>query len=184
MPKLIELLPSDARAAAEASWRDYGEIYVAKDREDAVRQSDFYAPEHLEVQCADLDWWLSTLRDYGSLFLGEETCVTYGDKCSGPNHVLPTKGVARYSGGLSVHKFVKLVSYQRMSKEANKELELVAARISRAEGMEAHARAADARLAKYFPQEKTELLKSAGAPDARHTEFWATASGKRGHAGQ
>lgn len=175
MPKLIELLPPDARNVSEAAWRDYGEVYLATDREDAVRKMDLYAPEHLEVQCEDLDWWLKNLRDYGSLFLGEETCVTYGDKCSGPNHVLPTKGVAKYSGGLSVHKFVKICTYQRMTKEANKELAVVAARISRAEGMEAHARAGDARLAKYFPEEKAALLKESQAPDERHIQAWSNA---------
>ncbi len=91
-----------AAAAAGAAWRDYGEVVVAADREEAARISDDYAPEHLEVHARDLDWWLSRLTCYGSLFLGEETTVAYGDKASGPNHILPTMGAARYSGGLSV----------------------------------------------------------------------------------
>ena len=66
-------------------------MVLAESREEAARLSDAYAPEHLEVQAADLDWWLGRLRNYGSLFLGEETNVTYGDKSSGPNHILPTK---------------------------------------------------------------------------------------------
>ena len=87
------------------------------------------------------------------LFLGEETTVAFGDKASGPNHILPTKGAARYSGGLSVHKFMKTLTWQRMTREANRELAQVTARISRLEGMEAHARTADDRLDKYFPGE-------------------------------
>lgn len=97
------------------------------------------------------------MRNYGSLFLGEETCVTYGDKCSGTNHILPTKSVSRYSGGLSVDKFIKKLTWQRMTPEANREVGAAAARISRLEGMEGHARAGDDRLAKYFPTEKFDL---------------------------
>ena len=124
---------------------------------EAVQQSDHYAPEHLEVHTADLDWWLSNLTNYGSLFLGEETTVTYGDKASGPNHILPTKGAARYSGGLSVGKFIKTVTWQRMNREANRDVGAVSARISRAEGMEGHALSGDDRLHKYFPDEQFEL---------------------------
>jgi len=113
--------------------------------------------EHLEVHAADLDWWLGNLTTYGSLFLGEETTVAYGDKASGPNHVLPTKGAARYSGGLSVHKFMKTLTWQRMSKAASRDIGEVTARISRLEGMEAHARTADDRLQKYFPRETFDL---------------------------
>jgi sulfopropanediol 3-dehydrogenase len=153
VPALIEKLPPTAREAAEAAWRDYGEITLCKDREEAAQVSDRYAPEHLEVHARDLDWWLARLTNYGSLFLGEETTVAFGDKASGPNHILPTKGAARYSGGLSVHKFMKTLTWQRMTREANRELAQVTARISRLEGMEAHARTADDRLDKYFPGE-------------------------------
>lgn len=172
VPRLIKLLPADASKAADASWRDYGEIYLATSREDCVKVSDQYASEHLEVMVdpKEHDWWLDNLRDYGSLFVGEETCVTYGDKCSGPNHVLPTRGVAKYSGGLSVHKFLKILTWQRMDRKANKELGAVAARISRFEGMEGHARAGDARLAKYYPDERDALLKAAGATMVEHTD--------------
>ncbi|MBT5227334.1 MAG: histidinol dehydrogenase, partial [Proteobacteria bacterium] len=97
------------------------------------------------------------LTNYGSLFLGEETTVTYGDKASGPNHILPTKGAARYSGGLSVGKFIKTVTWQRMNREANRDVGAVSARISRAEGMEGHALSGDDRLHKYFPDEQFEL---------------------------
>ena len=153
VPRYIAKLPPTARDAAGAAWRDYGEVVLCKDREEAVRASDRYAAEHLEVQAKDLDWWLANLTCYGSLFLGEETTVAFGDKASGTNHILPTKGAARYSGGLSVHKFIKTVTWQRMTREANRDVAQVTARISRLEGMEAHARTADDRLSKYFPQE-------------------------------
>ncbi len=156
VPQLIAMLPATARDAAGAAWRDYGEVVVADTREEVAQQSDRYAPEHLEVHARDLDWWLGRLTCYGSLFLGEETTVAFGDKASGPNHILPTKGASRYSGGLSVHKFLKTVTWQRMTREANRDIAQVTARISRLEGMEAHARTADDRLAKYFPQERFE----------------------------
>lgn len=157
VPPLIEKLPEPAREAARAAWHDYGDVVVCDTREEAARVSDRYAAEHLEVHARDLDWWLANLTCYGSLFLGEETTVAFGDKASGPNHILPTKGAARYSGGLSVHKFIKTVTWQRMSREANRDVAPVTARISRLEGMEAHARTADARLAKYFPKEEFDL---------------------------
>ena len=118
-------------------------------KEEMLKVSDEYAPEHLEVQAENLDWYLKNLKNYGSLFLGEETTVAYGDKCSGPNHILPTKGAGKYTGGLYVGKFIKTVTYQKMNKESNKEVGAAAARISRYEGMEAHARTVDVRLRKY-----------------------------------
>jgi len=163
VPALIGKLPATAREAAGAAWRDYGEVILCGDREEAAQVSDRYASEHLEVHARDLDWWLARLTCYGSLFLGEETTVAYGDKASGPNHVLPTRGAARYSGGLSVHKFIKAVTWQRMTRQANHDIAQATARISRLEGMEAHARTADDRLAKYFPDERFEL----GEPVAR-----------------
>jgi len=153
VPPLIDALPPTARDAAGAAWRDYGEVIVCASREDAAAVSDRHAPEHLEVHARDLDWWLARLTCYGSLFLGEETTVAFGDKASGPNHILPTKGAARYSGGLSVHKFMKTLTWQRMDRAASRQIAQVSARISRLEGMEAHARTADDRLAKYFPDE-------------------------------
>ena len=157
VPALIETLPPTARDAAGAAWRDYGEVIVCDTREEVAVVSDRYASEHLEVHARDLDWWLANLTCYGSLFLGEETTVAYGDKASGPNHVLPTKGAARYSGGLSVHKFVKTLTWQRMTRTAARDIGEVSARISRIEGMEAHARTADDRLAKYFPGTRFDL---------------------------
>jgi len=153
VPPLIAALPPTARDAAGAAWRDYGEVILCDTREEVARVSDEHASEHLEVHAKDLDWWLARLTCYGSLFLGEETTVAFGDKTSGPNHILPTKGAARYSGGLSVHKFIKTLTWQRMTRDANRQIGQVTARISRLEGMEAHARTADDRLAKYFPND-------------------------------
>jgi sulfopropanediol 3-dehydrogenase len=160
VPGLVDALPATARDAAGAAWRDYGEVVLCDTREEVAQVSDRRAPEHLEVHARDLDWWLGRLTCYGSLFLGEETTVAFGDKTSGPNHILPTKGAARYSGGLSVHKFIKTVTWQRLTRDANRAIAQVTARISRLEGMEAHARTADDRLAKYFPGEPFER----GAP--------------------
>ncbi len=157
VPALIETLPQPARDAAGAAWRDYGEVILCDTREEVVEVSDRYASEHLEVHAADLDWWLATLSNYGSLFLGEETTVAFGDKSSGPNHILPTKFAARYSAGLSVHKFLKPLTWQRADREACKTLSLATARISRLEGMEAHARTADVRMAKYYPGHNFDL---------------------------
>lgn len=157
MPTLIATLPPTARDAAGAAWRDYGEIVLCDSREEMVNVSDAYACEHLEVHCADLDWWHANLTNYGSLFLGEETNVAFGDKASGPNHILPTKFAARYSAGLSVHKFLKPLTWQRMTREACQLIAPVSARISRLEGMEAHARTSDVRMAKYAPGTNADL---------------------------
>ena len=165
VPGYIAELPETNRVNAEAAWRDYGEVIIVDTKEEAVQVSDEYASEHLEVHCTDLDWWLDSLSNYGSLFLGEEVTVTYGeettvafgDKTSGPNHILPTKGAARYTGGLSAGKFMKTVTWQRMTREANRDIAQVTARISRLEGMEAHAKTADIRLAKWFPGENFDL---------------------------
>jgi sulfopropanediol 3-dehydrogenase len=157
VPGAIAALPELARNAATAAWRDHAEVVLCNTREEAVVVSDRYACEHLQVMAHDLDWWLAHLTNYGSLFLGEETTVAYGDKCSGPNHILPTRGAARYTGGLSVGKFIKTVTWQRLTRSASREVGQVAARISRLEGMEGHARTGDVRLAKYYPQERFDL---------------------------
>jgi sulfopropanediol 3-dehydrogenase len=157
VPALIDKLPPIARDAASCAWRDYGEVIVCSTRSEIAEISDKYAAEHLEVHARDLNWWLDNLTCYGSLFLGEETTVAYGDKATGTNHVLPTKGAARYSGGLSVHKFMKTLTWSKMNRDAARDIGLVTARISRLEGMEAHARTADDRLAKYFPAQTFDL---------------------------
>jgi sulfopropanediol 3-dehydrogenase len=157
VPKLIDDLPETNRENAAAAWRDYAEVIVCENREEMAACSDEYAPEHLTVQADDLDWWLERLTCYGSLFLGEETTVSYGDKAAGTNHVLPTSRAANYTGGLSVHKYMKIVTYQRATREGSKSIAEATARISRLEGMEGHARAADVRLAKFFPNEEFDL---------------------------
>jgi len=157
VPDLIADLPEVNRENATAAWRDYAEVILCEDREEMAATSDSYAPEHLTVQAEDLDWWLDRLTCYGSLFLGEETTVSYGDKASGTNHVLPTSGAANYTGGLSVHKYMKIVTWQRATRLGSKPVAEATARISRLEGMEGHARAADVRLAKYFPDETFDL---------------------------
>ncbi|PUB14946.1 histidinol dehydrogenase [Yoonia sediminilitoris] len=157
IPALIDDLPETNRDNAAAAWRDYAEVIVCADREEMAATSDDYAPEHLTVQAEDLDWWLNRLSCYGSLFLGEETTVSYGDKASGTNHVLPTSRAASYTGGLSVHKYMKIVTWQQATREGSKRVAEATARISRLEGMEGHARAADVRLAKYFPGENFDL---------------------------
>ena len=157
VPGLIETLPDTNRENATAAWRDYAEVVLCGTREEMAATSDDYAPEHLTVQAKDTAWWRDRLKCYGSLFLGEETTVAYGDKASGTNHVLPTSGAARYTGGLSVHKFLKIVTWQEATREASRDVAIASARISRLEGMEAHARTSDVRLAKYFPGENFDL---------------------------
>ena len=149
VPELISELPELPRTSAEAAWKDYGEVILCDNEEEMAQISDDYAPEHLEVQTKNDKWFHNRLKNYGSLFIGEETTVAYGDKCSGTNHILPTKGAGKYTGGLFVGKFIKTLSFQRMTKESTKEVGSAAARISRYEGMEAHARTGDARLRKY-----------------------------------
>ena len=149
VPELIAELPELPRTSAEAAWRDYGEVILCDTDEEIVNVSDNYAPEHLEIQTENLQWFHDRLKNYGSLFIGEETTVAYGDKCSGTNHILPTKGAGRYTGGLFVGKFIKTLSFQRMTKESTELVGATAARLSRYEGMEAHARTGDLRLKKY-----------------------------------
>lgn len=157
VPKLIATLPDLNAKSATAAWRDYAEVMVCSNREEMAATADRYAPEHLHVQADDLNWWLARLMAYGSLFLGEETTVAFGDKAAGPNHVLPTSGAARYTGGLSVHKYMKTVTWQRATRQGSRRVAEATARISRLEGMEGHARTADVRLAKFFPTETFDL---------------------------
>ncbi|MFW2544648.1 histidinol dehydrogenase [Primorskyibacter sp. 2E107] len=146
IPQTLALLPEPNRTAARTAWDAMGEILLCADREEMARTADRYAPEHLHVQAADLPWWRDRLTAYGSLFLGENTTVAFGDKASGPNHVLPTSGAARHTGGLSVHKFLKTVTYQRVTDAALPDLARATATISHAEGMTGHALTAEARL--------------------------------------
>ncbi len=160
--KVAELVPRVAADMPNAdvvnqAWRDYGEIIVCDSRQEVVEVSDRYASEHLQVMAGDLEWWKQNLNNYGSLFLGEGSTVTHGDKCSGTNHILPTKRAGRYSGGLNVQKFMKVLTYQQIDEPANEVFSAVASRISRIEGMEGHARACDWRLRRYFPEKEWDF---------------------------
>nr|WP_298521840.1 histidinol dehydrogenase [uncultured Halomonas sp.] len=160
--EVIELLPKVAddmpnADVVHAAWEDYGEVILCNSREEIVEVSDRYACEHLQVFCEDLEWWKQNLNNYGSLFLGEGSTVTHGDKCSGTNHILPTKRAGRYSGGLNVHKFMKVLTTQQLSEDANRTFSAAGSRISRTEGMEGHARACDWRLRKYFPEQEWDF---------------------------
>ena len=133
---------------ASVSWRDHGSIVVVDSREEAAALANWYAAEHVEVQVddAELDFYLEALRNYGSLFLGEQATVVYGDKAVGTNHVLPTMRAARYSGGLWVGKFLKTVTYQRLTEEGTRRTAPAAAAISDAEMFAGHALTARIRL--------------------------------------
>ncbi len=157
VPQYIDTLPELNRENATRAWADMAEVMLVGSREDLVAVANDYAPEHLHVQAEGLDYFLENLNCYGSLFLGEETTVAFGDKSAGPNHVLPTSGAARYTGGLSVHKYMKLVTWQRATREGARPVAEATARISRLEGMEGHARTADIRLEKYFPGQNFDL---------------------------
>lgn len=144
-----QLLTLPTREIAGASWASHGKLYVADDAEEAVRLSDDYAPEHLELHVADTDYYFQRLRNYGSLFIGEETTVAYGDKSIGTNHILPTSRSARYTGGVWVGKFLKTVTYQHMTPAASVEVGAVTARQCDVERMHAHAITARVRVDRY-----------------------------------
>jgi sulfopropanediol 3-dehydrogenase len=146
----LETLPT-AEVAAKA-WRDYGEIVVVEDDDAAIAMSDDYAPEHLEVMTARNHYYLEHLKNYGSLFVGEESTVAYGDKGVGTNHTLPTGKAARYTGGLWVGKFIKTVTYQRLSAEASRRIAPIMSRQCEIEGMLAHQITADVRFDRYAPR--------------------------------
>jgi sulfopropanediol 3-dehydrogenase len=131
---------------AGAAWADRGEIVVCADRAEMVAVSDAYAPEHLELQTGDDAWFEANLSNYGSLFVGERATVAYGDKAIGVNHVLPTDGAARYTGGLWVGKFLKTLTFQRLTDEGTRRIAPVVAAICDAELMEGHAITARLRL--------------------------------------
>ena len=142
------------------SWNRLGEIVVASSREEAASIVDDYAPEHLEIQTGDDDWYLDRLRNYGSAFVGEEATVAYGDKGVGTNHTLPTGRAARYTGGLWVGKFIKTVTWQRLTRTASHDIAGAMARICEAEGMLAHAITCHVRSERY----RGDNLKGGDAP--------------------
>ncbi|MBT7613719.1 MAG: histidinol dehydrogenase, partial [Rhodospirillaceae bacterium] len=117
LPLVADDMPDPA--LIHSAWGDHGEIVLCEDREEICRVADAYAAEHLQVLADDLEWWRANLKNYGSLFLGEGATVTHGDKCSGTNHILPTRQAARYSGGLNVQKFLKVLTYQEIDEAAS-----------------------------------------------------------------
>ena len=145
--KQLAVLPT--KEVAEISWRNNGKIYVADDKDEAIGLSDDYAAEHLELHVADTDYFFDRLTNYGSLFIGEETTVAYGDKSIGTNHILPTSRSARYTGGVWVGKFLKTVTYQKMTPQASIELGKVTARQCEVERMLAHGITATVRTERY-----------------------------------
>jgi len=146
----LETLPT--REVASVSWTNNGIVLVAEDDDEAIRLSDDYAPEHLELHVADRDYYFARLSNYGALFIGEETTVAYGDKASGTNHILPTGRVARYTGGLWVGTFLKTCTYEYMTRQASRELAAVVERICNLEGQPAHALTARIRMERYAGQ--------------------------------
>jgi sulfopropanediol 3-dehydrogenase len=157
-----QLVDLPTRDMAAPAWRDHGEIIVVDSDEEAIAVSDEYAPEHLEVQTARDDYYLERLKNYGSLFVGEESTVAYGDKGVGTNHTLPTGRAARYTGGLWVGKFIKTVTYQRLTREASRMLAPPLARICEVEGMVAHGITCDVRFSRYAPKNEEAGTTSAG----------------------
>jgi sulfopropanediol 3-dehydrogenase len=145
--KQLEVLPT--KDVAEISWADNGKLYVADDRDEAIRLSDDYAPEHLEIHVEETDYYVERLKNYGSLFIGEETTVAYGDKSIGTNHILPTSRSARYTGGVWVGKFLKTVTFQKMTPEASIKVGEVTARQCEVERMLAHGITATVRTKRY-----------------------------------
>jgi sulfopropanediol 3-dehydrogenase len=143
----LAVLPT--RDTASLCWRDHGIVYVADSITEAVKLSDDYAPEHLELHVEDKAYFFDKLKNYGSLFIGEETTVAYGDKSIGTNHILPTGRAARYTGGVWVGKFLKTCTYQRMSAEASREVGAVTERQCNVERMLAHAITARVRVERY-----------------------------------
>ena len=149
----LKTLPT--REVAQKAWRDYGEVVIVESKEESVELADEYASEHLQVMTSDDEYYLANLSNYGSLFVGEATTVAYGDKGVGTNHILPTGRAARYTGGLWVGKFLKTVTWQRLTPDASRQIAPVISRISESEGMLAHAITADVRYAKYAPKNET-----------------------------
>jgi len=147
LDKQLAVLPT--REIAGPAWGSNGEVIVVDSPAEAVRVSDAWAPEHLEVQTKDWRYYLDHCRNYGSVFLGEETTVAYGDKTIGTNHVLPTMKAARYTGGLSVGKFVKTVTYQYATRAASLKIAEVCERVCNYENMLAHGISCKVRVDKY-----------------------------------
>ncbi len=144
------LVDMPTRDFAEPAWRDYGAIHIVDSLTDAYRLADDYAFEHVQVFTVDPREALTAMSNYGALFLGEGTCVSYGDKSIGTNHVLPTRGAARYTGGLWVGKYIRTITYQEITnRESSAFFGELTGRAARVERFEGHARSGDVRAAKY-----------------------------------
>lgn len=139
---------STAEIAGEA-WREHGQVVVCDDYEDMLKVANLIASEHVQVMTKDPDYFLANLTNYGALFLGPETNVSYGDKVIGTNHTLPTKTAGRYTGGLWVGKFIKTHTYQKITKEASVEIGKYCSRLCALEGFAGHKEQADIRLRRY-----------------------------------
>ncbi len=150
--QLERLAALGAEQTPRRAWEDHGAAIVTATREDAVRVVDGIAPEHLEVQTECDDWYFERLRNYGSIFLGERATVAFSDKAIGTNHTLPTGRAARYTGGLSVAKFLKTLTYQRVESDAGVEaIAPAVAEIARADLMPAHEATANLRIERFTP---------------------------------
>jgi sulfopropanediol 3-dehydrogenase len=134
---------------AGKAWRDYGQVIVCDTYEEMVQKADEIASEHVQVMTRDPDYFLNNMRNYGALFLGPETNVSYGDKVIGTNHTLPTKRAARYTGGLWVGKFIKTCTYQKVTKEASLLVGEYCSRLCALEGFAGHKEQADIRVRRY-----------------------------------
>jgi len=145
--KQLKTLPTADTAGA--SWRDYGQVILADSDEEMVEEADRIASEHVQILTRDPQYFLDRMSNYGSLFLGAETNVSYGDKVIGTNHTLPTMGAARYTGGLWVGKFIKTVTYQRCSEEASLLIGEYCSRLCELEGFKGHKAQADLRVERY-----------------------------------
>lgn len=142
--KLLPILPT--RDLAGTSWKNFGEVIVTPDLDSAYALADEYASEHVQILTQTPREALTKMRNYGAIFLGANTCVSYGDKCIGTNHVLPTRKASKYTGGLWVGKFLKTVTYQEVKNpEASGRLGELCGRAARAETFEGHARSGDLR---------------------------------------
>lgn len=144
-----QLTALPTREIADQAWRRRGAIAVVRGPGEMIAYSEWFAPEHLEVITSDPAWYHERLRNYGSIFLGEEATVAYSDKAIGTNHILPTGRAARYTGGLWVGKFIKVLTYQRLTRDGSNLIGPYAGRIAAMEGMLAHTATCDRRLQKY-----------------------------------
>ncbi|MCC7546351.1 MAG: histidinol dehydrogenase [Burkholderiales bacterium] len=145
--KQLKVLPT--AAIAGQAWKDYGQIIVCDTYEEMVKEADRIASEHVQVMTRDPDYFLNNMTNYGALFLGPETNVSYGDKVIGTNHTLPTRKAARYTGGLWVGKFIKTCTYQRVKPEASALIGEYCSRLCAIEGFAGHKAQADLRVARY-----------------------------------